>query len=256
MEKLKGTILESIEEFLAEIKNQAAPSVNLPQFRLMLEANHARGRIQLFTSGDPERVRAYLTTILANYIQHSKYVYQVQTSKEEAVWLELYRKINFWAYSLLLRYNWTPGAGTSETAQELAQQAAIVVMTAHFPYDTEFDSWARVITSNVVMKFFRKGKNPANPSNTSDLDELAPRLVDPDGQDEEELSGLRMDLLDAIEQLSDNRREVIMLTYFSGLNGSQIANKMDKSEGAVYALRHHALAELSKILGTYRDNYE
>lgn len=52
----------------------------------------------------------------------------------------------------------------------------------------------------------------------------------------------------AFDQLSEEHREVITLAHLSELSRAEIAERMQKSEGAVRVLLHRALARLSGLL--------
>ncbi|MFO0984454.1 MAG: sigma-70 family RNA polymerase sigma factor [Planctomycetota bacterium] len=52
----------------------------------------------------------------------------------------------------------------------------------------------------------------------------------------------------AFEQLSDEQREVVVLAKIAGLSRTEIGKHLGKSEGAVRAILHRALAELSDRL--------
>jgi RNA polymerase sigma-70 factor (ECF subfamily) len=54
----------------------------------------------------------------------------------------------------------------------------------------------------------------------------------------------------AFEQLSEEHREVITLAHVVGLSRAEIAEQMERSEGAVRVLLHRALARLSELLST------
>ena len=52
----------------------------------------------------------------------------------------------------------------------------------------------------------------------------------------------------AFDQLSEEHREVITLAHLTGLSRAEIAERMQRSEGAVRVLLHRALARLSGLL--------
>jgi RNA polymerase sigma-70 factor (ECF subfamily) len=52
----------------------------------------------------------------------------------------------------------------------------------------------------------------------------------------------------AFEHLSDERREVILLSRFVGLSAKEIGEQMSRSEDSVRQLLHRALAELAEIV--------
>lgn len=52
----------------------------------------------------------------------------------------------------------------------------------------------------------------------------------------------------AFEELTDEQREVITLAHVAGLSRAEIAQQMERSEGAVRVLLHRSLARLAEIL--------
>ena len=144
-----------------------------------------------------------------------------------------------------------PGPSTHMIAEECATEAALRILDAHFPYDTEFEPWAYTIVSMSCLRFFRDGtkKSVIPPQNLVELDEELPdldtaRLME--GTDQS-------DLLDAISELPDARRQVIQLHYFKGMSLPEIANTLGKSAGATHSLHFNALRDLRKILGKNRN---
>lgn len=53
----------------------------------------------------------------------------------------------------------------------------------------------------------------------------------------------------ALAELSDDRRQVVVLRFVDGLSAREIGAVLGRSEGAVRVLQHRALRELAGILG-------
>ena len=56
-------------------------------------------------------------------------------------------------------------------------------------------------------------------------------------------------LSNALDQLSEDHRQVLLLRYFEGLGAEEAGQKLQRSAGAVRNLTARALVELGKILG-------
>jgi RNA polymerase sigma factor (sigma-70 family) len=56
----------------------------------------------------------------------------------------------------------------------------------------------------------------------------------------------------ALEHLSPDHREVILLRYFEGMTAEEAGKRMNRSAGAVRNLTSRALIELGTHLGTHR----
>jgi RNA polymerase sigma-70 factor (ECF subfamily) len=53
----------------------------------------------------------------------------------------------------------------------------------------------------------------------------------------------------ALQQLTMEQQQVIALKFLAGLNNAEVAYVLNKTEGAVKALQHRALASLQRFLG-------
>ncbi|MBC7252226.1 MAG: sigma-70 family RNA polymerase sigma factor [Anaerolineae bacterium] len=58
------------------------------------------------------------------------------------------------------------------------------------------------------------------------------------------------DLYAALQQLTPEQQQVIALKFLAGLTNAEVAYVLGKTEGAVKALQHRALASLQRILET------
>jgi RNA polymerase sigma-70 factor (ECF subfamily) len=56
------------------------------------------------------------------------------------------------------------------------------------------------------------------------------------------------DLRSALDELTDNQRQVILLKFVEDLDNRQVADVIGKNEGSVKSLQHRALASLRRIL--------
>ena len=61
--------------------------------------------------------------------------------------------------------------------------------------------------------------------------------------------GRKMDLEDAVEQLTDDQRQLLALKFTQGLSTNEAAEIMDRSAGAIRVLQFRALSTLREILG-------
>jgi RNA polymerase sigma-70 factor (ECF subfamily) len=52
----------------------------------------------------------------------------------------------------------------------------------------------------------------------------------------------------ALWQLTDDQRQVILLKYFEGLNNEEVAATLDKPVGAIKSLQHRALEAMRRLL--------
>jgi len=68
----------------------------------------------------------------------------------------------------------------------------------------------------------------------------------------EQVAGLALDrdrLSNALNELTEDQRQVIVLKFFENLDNHTVAQVLDKSYGAVKALQHRGLGALRRALG-------
>jgi RNA polymerase sigma factor (sigma-70 family) len=226
------------------------------QLRPILFSNLDRGRIQGSWDENPDRIRDYVWRVAETFATLNPYLHQLQTERRTEVWEPLFERMQTWAYNFFLRKNFAADQQTREIAIECATEAAIALLNAHFPYDTEFDAWAHTIVQNACRKFihkaFKKSAVPEDKKVELDDDLVVPNELLLDVQALHNEAG--GELTEALEQLSEARRTVVQLIYFDEMEPLEVAQKMGKSVGAIYGLQFHALNDLRKILSTIRDN--
>ncbi len=226
------------------------------QLRPILLTNLDRGRIQTFTAGRSDQIPAYLESVASNFTTLHTLIHQLQIERSPEAWTPLYERMQTWAYNFFLRKNFTAGDHTLELAAECAAEAAAALLTAYFPYDTDFDPWAHILVQNSCRKYIQKSLQKSVVPEDKKI-ELNDDLIDPpeplpEWQTLQKELGTQLD--EAISQLPELRRAVIQMLYFDELEPAEIAQKLGKSLGAVYSLHFNALADLRKILSTTMDN--
>ncbi len=107
-----------------------------------------------------------------------------------------------------------------------------------------FLSWLTTIAHNLIVDSYRAG------GNTISLEKAGI----PEQPDEVDLEAImdstltREKVRDAIVKLKHGQQQVIMMRFIDGLSYREIAEAMNKSEGAVRVIQHRALRELRGIL--------
>jgi RNA polymerase sigma-70 factor (ECF subfamily) len=133
-----------------------------------------------------------------------------------------------------------------EGAQDLTQEVFVRVIKGinGFEYRGEksFLGWLYTIASNVLIGQARRKQPVATP-----LDEGL-EIVDPHGQEAVHVIFDRVALKQAINQLTVDQQNVLMLKFFADMTNQEIAQTIGRSEGAVKALQHRAISALQQIL--------
>jgi RNA polymerase sigma-70 factor (ECF subfamily) len=108
--------------------------------------------------------------------------------------------------------------------------------------DLAFSSWLYRIARLRVLDYYRRSKRQPTP-----LEEHVPSEA-PAMDEAIEQSEERAALHNALANLPPDQREVVLLRYFERRTSADVAALMDRSEGAVKALQHRAIAALARAL--------
>jgi RNA polymerase sigma factor (sigma-70 family) len=236
-----------IEKALQSLSDQEGSEI-IAKLEPLLYTNLGRGRIQGFIEGDLKHVREYVWKVAKNYRNLSTIVHRLQIERSSEIWEPIFLKMQTWAYNFFIRKNFYSDVNTKGIAAECANEAAIIMLNAHFPYDTDLDPWVHTIVLHTCQKYIRRGMLPRKyQANSIPFEELE-NIPDSATQHFEALSNFQGELSDALSRLPAPRRQVIELMYFSGLSPVEIAGEMGKSVGAVYSLHFNALLDLKKIM--------
>jgi len=104
-----------------------------------------------------------------------------------------------------------------------------------------FRAWIYTIAHNLVIDYYRESKlqvelNEAIPDESQNIEEKV-------FQDLE-----NKNLMEAIKQLSEEQREVIIMKFIERLSNKEISRILNKNEVAIRALQYRALKNLKQIL--------
>ncbi len=167
-------------------------------------------------------------------------VHRAQNGDKEA-FTELYETY----FDKLYRYI-VVRIGNRAEAEDMTQQVFVKAYKSISSYrwrGVPFSAWLFRIAHNLIVDFFRKeGKRPTVP-----LDESLVASND----NVQQVVERRLDVervMAATRQLTAAQREVVSLRFAGGLAIAEVARVMGKSEGAVKALQHSAIAALRRVL--------
>jgi RNA polymerase sigma-70 factor (ECF subfamily) len=134
----------------------------------------------------------------------------------------------------------------AEDATERTFLAALRAIGSFSDRGASFRAWLLRIARNTIVNSHRSRFR----RRTSPLDELAMDPPARDGNPEaltvqaDELRRVRQ----ALAQLPEDRRQVVILRFTEGLSAREIGQVLDRSEGAVRVLLHRALRDLAERL--------
>ena len=138
--------------------------------------------------------------------------------------------------------------GNMTEAEDMTQQVFLKALQSISSFKwtgKPFSAWLYRIAHNQVVDHWRKKTKRV----TIPIDE-APVIVD-NAHDPQQLAEKGLDierLMSATRQLTEAQREVISLRFSGELSIAEVAKVMGKSQGAVKALQHSAIAALRRIL--------
>lgn len=160
---------------------------------------------------------------------------------DQAALSEIYDRYSKKIHSYIYRH-----LGDAHMAEDLTAEVFLrmleAVQSAKFAR-TSLSAWLYRIAHNLVVDHFRSQPQ----SEVEPWDErLRAAVDDPTVAVEARLAqqGLRA----ALSHLTQEQQQVIVLRFGEGLSAPQVAGVLGKSEGAVRALQHRALATLRRIM--------
>jgi RNA polymerase sigma-70 factor (ECF subfamily) len=138
--------------------------------------------------------------------------------------------------------------GNRHDAEDLTTQTFLKMLEAigRFRFGTApFSAWLFRIAHNLAMDHFRATRRVQ-------LEEEVPEEGDaePSAELEAFQSIGRASMLDLIEELSPEQRQVLTLKFVFEFSNAEAATVLGKTEGAVKSLQHRALVALQKRLAS------
>jgi RNA polymerase sigma-70 factor (ECF subfamily) len=130
-------------------------------------------------------------------------------------------------------------------AQDLVQETLLQAFkSAHrFRGDSEVYTWLHGILRNLCHRHFRKQKRLVFGE-----EPFPQEVLQPDPANELDQNFYASRLVQALQKLSQEHREVIVLRYYENLKIPEIAAQIGVSEGTVKSRLHHAVRRLKQLL--------
>ena len=137
------------------------------------------------------------------------------------------------------------------TAEDLTGQVFLRMLEAlrnGKGWRTSFSGWLYRIAHNLVVDLYRK-RGQVRYIAIDDSPNLAASDNDP-----YRVAASRLDsdvLLRAINQLTEEQAQVVTLRFLEGYSIAEVADIMDKTDGAIKALQYRGVASLRRIMSSY-----
>jgi RNA polymerase sigma-70 factor (ECF subfamily) len=137
--------------------------------------------------------------------------------------------------------------GNRHDAEDLTTQTFLKMLEAigRFRWQAApFSAWLFRIAHNVAIDHFRLNRRVQAEENVPE-----PRGAEESSAEEQALDSIgRAGMLQLIQRLSAEQRQVLTLKFLFGFANADVAAVLGKTEGAVKSLQHRALATLQKQL--------
>jgi RNA polymerase sigma-70 factor (ECF subfamily) len=175
---------------------------------------------------------------------------------DATAWEEIVQRFHRRIYNICYRF-----AGSADDAQDLTQEVFIKVYKTVSSFDGEkasFNTWVTTVTRNLLVDHFRKTRNDRATDSidaAQGADEDGPTLADrlaSDGSENPQRhveSRERREMVQrALQQISPDLREAVILRDLQDMDYREIAQVLKVPEGTVKSRINRGRAELARLL--------
>lgn len=144
----------------------------------------------------------------------------------------------------LYRYFMVKTSGLSDVAEDLVQETFFKVWKGRDKYDDsrDFRAWLFGIGYKTFVDHLRQKKDLLSLDGMDVIDQKTSNF------DKTHDKLLVEKVLEKLADFPEDARDVIMLTYFSGLTSEEIAAELGKNPGAVRMIRMRSISKLQEIM--------
>ena len=134
-----------------------------------------------------------------------------------------------------------------DSAENVTQEAFLAAWRAlpEFRGDCRFSTWLYRLVSNAAIDCLRREKKHRD---TGDVDDLELPDGGPSPQEQAERSDTRDAVRRALDRLSPEHRQVLLLRFMQELDYGEIARALNVSEGTVKSRINRAKSKLREVL--------
>ncbi len=179
--------------------------------------------------------------LLKEYTEEELLV-RVVNFDEEAL-SEIYERYELKIYSYIYRRTSDQVLSEDLTAQVFLKM--LEAIQSERAWHSSFSGWLYRIAHNLVIDHYR-ARDRQKQVSIDDIPHMPDTSVNPVRAAEIALDAEA--LRSAMRRLTDEQAQVLSLRFLEGYSFNEIAEIMDKTEGAVKALQHRAVATLRQLL--------
>lgn len=179
---------------------------------------------------------------------------------DRSAFAELVRRHKAPLYNFVLRHTRSPAAAEDVTQETFLR---VVQRAAEFKHEARFTTWLYTIARNLSIDHARKMKHRRHPSLDAPVaqgDEARPLSevvsdLRPEGEVDRaaEWSAMRRSIVDAVEALPEDQREVFLLREVANLPFKEIADVTGTAENTVKSRMRYALERLRMALSEFEE---
>lgn len=221
---------------------------------LLLSNKNGRFKKYYGDNFSEKQVISHVQKTVVNYKKYNPLVKKLRVEHDTEAWEDLLEKLTKWAASQFIRWGWHRNQGTYQMAGDCARLASGTIMAGNYYYDSDFYGWSRIVLINICRKEIESWKKSHLPlKNSVEIDseffsgDFENQLVDKPISVESQVQ-LKIDMLDALNQLSDSDSELLKKKYFENETMDNLAIHFNTSKGALYVRIHTAKKNLLNIL--------
>lgn len=163
---------------------------------------------------------------------------------EPAAFTEIYERFYQGIYNYVF-YRVTDEPLAEDLAAEVFVKALEAIDTYTFR-GVPFSAWLYRIANNLVTDHFRR--KPRNNHLPLEETQIA---HDQNPNELMERGFTQRELQKALNLLTDEQQQVIILKFVDGLSNLEVAQVLGKTEGAIKSLQHRALASMGRVLADF-----
>lgn len=134
--------------------------------------------------------------------------------------------------------------GHKQLAEDLAEDVFLRAFTklADISDNSSFQGWLYQIARNLVIDYYRQKKQIVDINDLENTLEYESNIIDV-----VDLQHHQKVLLRLLKELGTEQQIVIKLKFLEGLDNSEIALMLHKSEGAIRVIQHRAITKLQEL---------
>lgn len=217
----------------------------------LIAENTERGRLARYLDKEVDTsLVQYIRLVIRNYREQHKRVEGLQIGRDSTLWETLYGQVRSWVYDYLCRHGFMPNEGTFRLVDDYTSFTVEELLLSHFPYDIDFDRWARTLAQNTCSKYIARAmrQKRAPDRHQVGLEQWHPASSASVHEEWLLIDEATEEMKQLLWKLPGSFRTVLLLRYYESLDYVEIAEVMGRSLKAVYNLHFKAIARLREIL--------